>query len=156
METVLVNEFSLILTGVVIFTVQRLISDLWISPNIEFQKCLGRLETLLIRYEFLCGYEFGSNNGTNDGDVVFFKQEIKTIVTDLIGNFTALFFAEKWWLKHVRKINIHQTKPQLLILSDTISTRKDVIKEEPRAEKAIENIRKNLKFKTFEIDYGKI
>ena len=66
--------FLIVFSGVVIFVAQRLISDLWITPNIEFEKCLGKIDTLLIKYEFLCGYEFGSNDGANDEDVRFFKK----------------------------------------------------------------------------------
>lgn len=156
-ETFTNNEiFLIVFSGVVIFTAQRLISDLWISPNIEFQKCMGKIDTLLIRYEFLCDYEHGSNGGANDDDVKFFKQELKNATTELIGGFNALFFAEKWWLKSARRINIHQTKPELLILSNVVSTRKDIYKEDPLSKKAIKRIRKYLKFKPFIVDYEEV
>lgn len=148
--------FQIVLSGVLIFTAQRLISDLWISPNIEFQKCLGKIDALLIRYEFLCGYEQGSNNGANDEDVKFFKQELKSVVMDLVGKFRSLFFLERLWLTYARKINVNQAKPLLLYLSQIVSTKKDVTEVESKAKKAIEDIRLNLKFKAFKIDYGKI
>lgn len=155
-DTVTTSEpFLIVVSGVIIFVAQKLISELWISPVISFRKCMGKIETLLIRYEFLCGYEYGSNGGANDVDVNYFRQELRDIVTELVGAFTALPFFEKWVLR-LKGINIYQTKPELFILSTTISTKKDVIKETPRSEKAIANIRTYLKFKEFKVDYGKI
>lgn len=156
-ETIINSEALLIIfSGVVIFTAQRLISDLWISPHLEFKKSMGRIDVLLIRYEFLSDHEYGSSGGGNDEDIVFFRQEIRNTVVDLVGKFRALFFIERWWLEYIRRININQTKPQLLYLSQIISTNKDVIREVPDAKKLIEGIRGNLKFEPFEIDYEKI
>ena len=156
-ETIITSEpFLIVFSGVVIFVAQRLISDLWVSPNIEFQKCMGRIDTLLIRYEFLSGYVYGSNDGANDDDVNFFREETRDVVMDLVGKFRALFFIERLWLEYVRGININDTKPLLLLLSQKISTKKDIGKEVPDANIIIEKIRENLKFKPFKIDYEKI
>lgn len=149
------EAFLIVFSGVLIFTVQKLISDLWIAPNIEFQKCMGKIDTLLIRYEFLCGYEYGSNGGANDDDVNFFRKEIRDAVMDLVGKFRALLFIERLWLEW-RGVNINQAKPQLLRLSQIISTKKDVEKVVPDAKVKIEEIRKNLKFRPFEINYEKL
>ncbi|MDP3726416.1 MAG: hypothetical protein Q8R36_04440 [bacterium] len=156
LNTIITSEaFLIVISGVLIFTAQKLISELWIAPIIAFKKCLAKLETLLIRYEFLCGYEYGSNNSANDADVDYFRQELKSIVSELIGTFSALPFFEKWMLL-IRRVNIQQTKPELLILSARISTKKDVMEEIPRSERAIANIRTYLKFKVFKIDYSKV
>ena len=102
--------FLIVFSGVVIFVAQRLISDLWITPNIEFEKCLGKIDTLLIKYEFLCGYEFGSNDGANDEDVRFFKKELRFIASDIVGKFRALFFAERCWVKRIRSAWAYRKK----------------------------------------------
>ncbi len=155
-NTIITSEaFLIVISGVLIFTIQRLISELWIAPIIAFKKCLAKLETLLIRYEFLCGYEYGSNNGPANDDVDYFRQELKNIASELVGTFNALPFFEKWMLR-IRGVNVQQTKPELLILSARISIRKDVMEVIPRSEKAIANIRTYLKFKAFKIDYSKI
>lgn len=150
------DVYLIIISGVLIFVVQKLISDLWILPNIEFQKCLGKLDVLLIRYEFLCGYEYGSNEGSNDEDGDYFKAELKNIVMDLISKYRALFSAERWWCRYVLKINVNQTKPQILLLSQLISTKKDVMVVDSKAGQCMKNIRINLKFKEFKIDYGNV
>ena len=63
-DTIITSEaFLIVISGVVIFTLQNLISQLWISPIVEFKKCLAKIETLLTRYAFLCDFEYGSNNG---------------------------------------------------------------------------------------------
>lgn len=156
LNTIITSEaFLIVISGVLIFTAQKLISELWIAPIITFKKCLAKLETLLILYEFLCGYEYGSNNGANDADVDYFRQELKNIVTELVGTFNVLPLFEKWIL-WVRRVNVQQVKPELRILFARISTREDVMEEIPRSKKAIANIRTYLKFKAFKIDYSKI
>ncbi|SRR3989344_2052110 len=155
-ETIINSEaFLIVISGVLIFVFQKLSSELWISPTIEFKKCLGKLEALLIRYEFLSGYEYGTNNGANNHDVDYFRQELRSLTSELISTFVALPSLEKLWLR-IRRIDVNNTKPQLLLLSQVISTKEDIIKEKPKAKEAIKKIRNLLKFKPFKIDYSKI
>ena len=43
-ETILNSEaFLIVISGVAIFTLQNLISQLWILPLVEFKKCLAKI-----------------------------------------------------------------------------------------------------------------
>jgi len=46
------EAFLIIISGVLIFTIQNLVLRLWISPIVDFKKCLAKIETLLNRYAF--------------------------------------------------------------------------------------------------------
>ena len=146
-ETVLNSEaFLIIISGVVIFTLQNLISQLWISPIVEFRKCLARIETLLTRYAFLCGFEYGSNGGMMDAEIEYFRRELKNITSEILGVYSILPKLEKWWLRKRYGIDIIKAKTEILTLSAVVSTKKDIEKEKPRSETAIENIPKYLNF----------
>jgi|SRR3989344_1435973 len=146
-DTILNSEaFLIVISGVVIFTVQNLISQLWIAPMVEFKKCLAKIETLLTRYSFLSSFEYGSNNGTMDSDIEYFRKELKNLTSEMIGTYSMLPRLEKWWLKKRHGVDIIKAKTEMLTLSAVVSTRKDIMKEKSRAEMAIENIPKLLNF----------
>ena len=146
-NTVINSEaFLIVVSGVIIFTLQNLISQLWIFPIVEFKKCLARIETLLTRYAFLCDFEYNTNGGMMNNDIEHFRRELKNLTSELIGTYNILPKLEKWWLKRRYGINIIKAKMEMLTLSAVVSTPKDVLKEKPRAEVAIENIPKYLNF----------
>ena len=146
-ETILNSEaFLIVISGVVIFTLQNLISQLWILPLVEFKKCLAKIETLLIRYAFLCDFEYNSNGGLMDAEIEYFRKELKNLASEMLGAYNILPGPERWWFKNIKKINILKTKTEILTLSAVVSTKKDVAKVKPRAEIAIENIPKYLNF----------
>lgn len=146
-KTILNSEaFLIVISGVVIFTLQNLISQLWILPLVEFKKCLARIETLLTRYAFLCTFEYRSNNGLMDAEIEHFRKELKNLTSEMIGTYSILPKLEKWWLKRLYGIDIIKAKTEILTLSAVVSTKKDIDKEKSRAEIAIENIPKYLNF----------
>jgi hypothetical protein len=146
-ETILNSEaFLIVISGVVIFTLQNLIFQLWILPLVEFKKCLAKIETLLSRYAYLCKFEYNSNSGLMDAEIEYFCKELKNLTSEMIGTYNILPRPEKWWFEDIKKINIMKAKAEILTLSAVVSTKKDVIKEKPRAEIAIENIPKYLNF----------
>ncbi len=52
-ETIINSKvFLIVISGVLIFTIQNLVLKLWISPIVDFKKCLAKIETLLNRYVF--------------------------------------------------------------------------------------------------------
>ena len=110
----------------------------------------------MIRYEFLCGYEFGSNNGANDADVTYFRAQLRSLTSEMVINFRSLFFLERFWAVRILGIDINQTKPQLLLLSQIVSSAKDTRGENSRAQELIKGIQNNLRLKPFKIDYSKI
>lgn len=134
------EAFLIVISGVVIFTLQNLISQLWILPLVEFKKSLAKIETLLIRYAFLCDFTYNSNGGLMDVEIEHFRRELKNLASEIIGAYNILPGAEKWWFEKIKKVNILKAKTELLTLSAVVSTEKDVAKEKPRAEIAIENI----------------
>ena len=144
-ETILNSEaFLIVISGVIIFALQNIVSQLWISPIVEFKKCLARIEALLTRYAFLSDHVQGSNNGMMDNDIEHFRKELKNLVSEMLCTYSVLPEPEKWWLKNIKKINIIKAKTEILTLSAVVSTEKDVMKEKSRAETAIENIPKYL------------
>ncbi len=140
------EAFLIVISGVVIFTLQNLISQLWISPIVEFKKCLARIETLLTRYAFLSTYEQDSNNGMMDNDIEHFRRELKNLTSEMIGSYNILPKLEKWWFKKMYRVDIIKAKTEMLTLSAVVSTKSDLLKEKSRAEVAIENIPKYLNF----------
>jgi|SRR3989344_148021 len=146
-ETIINSEaFLIVISGVVIFTLQNLVSQLWISPIVEFKKCLARIEALLTRYAFLSAHEQDLNNGIMNNDIKHFKKELKNLVSEMLCTYNVLPELEKWWFKNIKKINIIKAKTEMLTLSAVVSTKKDIEKEKSRAETAIENIPKYLNF----------
>ena len=146
-DTIITSEaFLIVISGVVIFTLQNLISQLWISPIVEFKKCLAKIETLLTRYAFLCDFEYGSNNGMMDNDIEYFRRELKNITSEMLGAYNILPKLEKWGLRKRHGINIVKAKTEMLTLSAVVSTRRDVSREKSRAEIAIESIPQHLNF----------
>lgn len=146
-KTILNSEaFLIIISGVVIFTLQNLISQLWILPLVEFKKCLAKIETLLTRYAFLCNFEYSTNNGMMDSDIEYFRRELKNLTSEMLGAYSILPKLEKWWSKKRYGIDVIKAKTEMLTLSAVVSTRDDVLKIKPRAEISIENIPKYLNF----------
>ena len=146
-ETILNSEaFLIVISGVVIFTLQNLISQLWISPIVELKKCLARIETLLTRYAFLCGFEYDTNGGIMNNDIEYFRRELKNLTSEMIGAYNILPKIEKWWLRKRYRIDIIKAKTEMLTLSAVVSTKKDVREVKPRSEIAIKNIPKYLNF----------
>lgn len=146
-NTIINSEaFLIVISGVVIFTLQNLISQLWISPLVEFKKCLARIETLLTRYAFLCSFEYGVNEGTVNNDIEYFRRELKNLASEMIGAYNILPKLEKCWFKKLYRIDIIKAKTEMMTLSVVVSTPKDILKEKSRAEVAIENIPKYLNF----------
>lgn len=144
-DTIVNSEaFLIVISGVVIFVAQNLISQLWISPIVEFKKCLAKIETLLTRYAFLARFEHGSNNGMMDKDIEYFRNELKNLTSEMIGAYSILPKLEKLWLKKWSGVDILKAKTEMLTLSAVVSTRNDVMSVKPRAEIAIESIPKYL------------
>ena len=146
-ETILNSEaFLIVISGVIIFTLQNLISQLWISPIIEFKKCLAKIETLLTRYAFLSNFEYGSNGGIMDAEIDYFRKELKNLTSEMLGDYNVLPKLERCFLKKLYGINIIKAKTEILTLSAVVSTKNDVMKVKPRSEIAIKNIPKYLNF----------
>lgn len=146
-EIILNSEaFLIVISGVFIFTLQNLISQLWILPLVEFKKCLAKIETLLTRYAFLCQHVYNFNGGSMDIEIEYFRKELKNLTSEMLGTYNILPGLEKWWYKNIKEINILKAKTEILTLSAVVSTEKDVMREKPRAEIAIENIPKHLNF----------
>lgn len=144
--------FLTVISGVLIFAIQKLISELWIAPIIEFRKCLAKIETSMNRWDFLSKYTYKKSNlvsasGTMDEAIENFRKELNSLTTELVGSYNSLPFLGKLWLQKVRRINISEAKPALLTLSVTISSEGDWSTGESKAEKEIDNIYKYLKFK---------
>ena len=147
METIINSDaFLIVISGVLIFTFQKLVSQLYISPVVDFIKCLAKIEMLLNRYAFLCGYEYGTNGGGNDSDVEYFRKELRDMVSEMLGCYYILPYPMKIWFEKIRKIDIYKAKPEMLMLSFYVSTRKDILKQKSRAKIAIKNIPEYLNF----------
>ena len=143
-NTIINSEaFLIVISGVFIFTVQNLISQIWISPNIEFKKCTAKIEALITRYAFLYAFKYGTNNGIMDNEIEYFRKELKNLVLEMLVTHSILFEYEKWWCKKWNKINILKARVEMLTLSAVIGTSADYNKQ-TRAEEAIENIPKYL------------
>ena len=151
METIINSEaFLIVISGVLIFISQKLASQLWISPVVDFKKCLAKIETLLNRYAFLCKYEYSSND-SNDSEVEYFRKELRDMVSEMLGCYYILPYLERFWLKNIRKIDIHKAKSEMFILSSFVSTRKDVLKDKAQAKTSVEKISKYLNFSQIKI-----
>lgn len=147
LETILNSEvFLIVISGVLIFTIQNLVSQLWILPIVDFKKCLAKIETLLTRYAFLSCFEYGSNNEIMDKDIEYFRRELKNLTSEMIGTYSILPKLERCWLRRQHGINIIKAKTEMLTLSAVVSTKKDLQKESSRAEGAIKNISNYLNF----------
>ena len=152
-KTINTEVFSVVISGVLIFTFQKLVSQLWISPIVDFKKCLAKIETLLNRYAFLCSYEYGGNDAT-DSEVEYFRKELRDIISEMLGTYYVLpCLYRKIWLG---RIDIHKAKSEMFIVSGLISTYRDVRKEKIQAEISIEKISKYLNFSQVKYKYEDI
>ena len=143
--------FLIVISGVLIFTIQNLVLKLWILPIVDFKKCLAKIETLLSRYAFLYAHEHGTNNGIMDSEIEYFLKELRDIISKMLGDYYVLpNFYRKIWL---RKIYIHKAKSEMFVLSNVVSTHKDVLKEKTQTEISIEKISKYLNFSQIKYKY---
>ena len=151
-ETIISSEvFLIVISGVLIFTIQNLVLKLWILPIIDFKKCLAKIETLLNRYAFLYAAEYGTNNGAMDSEIEYFRKELRNIISEMLGDYYVLpNLYRKIWL---RKIDIHKAKSEMFTLSNFISTHRDVLKEKTQAEISIEKILEYLNFSQIKYKY---
>ena len=153
-ETIINNEvFLIVISGVLIFTIQNLILKLWILPIVDFKKCLAKIETLLNRYAFLYAFEYGTNNGVMDSEIEYFRKELRNMTSEMLGNYYALPCLEKIWLKKIWNIDIHKAKSEMFTLSNFISTHRDILKEKTQAEISIGKIPKYLNFSQVKYRY---
>ncbi len=151
---ILNNEvFLIVISGVFIFALQKLVSDIWINPNIDFNKSLTRIETLLIKSKSLYRWTYKKNNLVSssglpmDSDIENLRKEINIATWELISTYNSLFFAEKLWLKLIG-ISVNKARPSLMTLSITVCSENDWNQPDGRSlsEKEMDNIYKQLKF----------
>ncbi|MDD2730698.1 MAG: hypothetical protein PHW33_01075 [Candidatus Portnoybacteria bacterium] len=130
-NTFKIEIFLTILGGILIFVIQKLISEIWLYPNFEFQKCLARIETLIIRSYSLYKFEYKNESNKNwtsskgtsmDLEIEGIRKELNVATFELIGAFNILFVLEKWWLK-AKGIDACRAKPALLTLSVAICSK---------------------------------
>ncbi|MDZ4260556.1 MAG: hypothetical protein U1A25_02725 [Candidatus Sungbacteria bacterium] len=142
--------FLTVISGVLIFATQKIISELYIAPIIDFKKCLAKIETSMVRWSFLYKFEYKNNglvgaNGTMDEAIENFRKELNNLATELLGAYSSLPFLEKKWLQ-IKGIDISEAKSALLGLSVTIGSKGDWNTEESKAEKEIDRVYKYLRF----------
>jgi hypothetical protein len=148
------DVFIIVISGVVIFAAQKLISEIWISPNLEFQRCLAKIETLMSRAYSLYKFEYKNNNMISsagapmDVEIENIRKELNIATYELIGAHSMLFMPEKWWLK-IRGIDVRKAKSALLTLSVIICSKGDWSTAESKAEKEMKKVYKYLKFGKF-------
>ena len=142
--------FLIVISGVLVFAIQKIISDVWIVRNIDFQKCLARIEILLIRANKMYLWTEGKNNMitsegiTFDGYVKAVRKKINLATYELIRSYNSLFFLDKLWLK-IRGRRIPKSVPELLSLSVSLSSEKDWRGSESTAKENIDNVFNYLK-----------
>jgi hypothetical protein len=145
------ETFSIVISGVFIFVIQKIISDIWIAPRIDFQKSLARIEVLVIRANKMFRHTEGEDNNMVTSEGIPFNQYVKVVrkkinlaTFKLIESYNSLFFLDKIWLK-IRGRHIHKSIPELLSLSVFISSKKDWKGERAISEEKINNISNYLK-----------
>ena len=155
METIIGGEvFLIVISGVLIFTIQNLVLKLWILPIVDFKKCLAKIETLLNRYAFLYAVEYGTSNKAMDSEIEYFRKELRDIISEMLGTYYVLpYLYRKIW---IGKIDVYKAKSEMFTLSCFISTHKDVLKEKTQAEISIEKISKYLNFLQVKYKYEDI
>lgn len=155
-NTIINSEaFLIVISGVFIFAFQKLLSQLWIAPTVDFKKCLSRIESSMNRWDFLYMYTEGKNNlvGSDglsmDERIKIFRKELSGLVFDLISTYNALPGVEKLWVKIARRINIKDAKHSILTLSTNIAKDGDWKTGESKAESEIKNVYKHLKLSRY-------
>ena len=146
--------FIIVISGVVIFAFQKLISDIWINPNLDFSKSLSKIETLLVKSRGMYRYTYKKNNSvsssglTMDEEIENLRKEINMATWQLISSYHSLFFAEKLWLKLLR-VDIDKARPSLMTLSVTICSENDWKQSDggPISGKEIDKIYNHLRIK---------
>lgn len=145
------NISSIIIIGLIIFAVQKIISDIWIMPNIEFRRCLAKMETLLLR---ACDmYKWTEGKGKMiSGAGVSFDETVKVLRSDLsnttwelIGLYNSLYFIDKWWLK-LKKVDILKARTHLLSTSVMVYSSNDWKNGESESIKHIKKANEYLGF----------
>lgn len=144
--------FLIIISGVFIFAAQKIISDIWIVNNIEFQKSLARIEVLIIKANGMYTWTYGNNNlksskGTSmDEEIREVRKELNLATWGLLERYNSLFFLEKYMLK-IRSIQINNAIPRLLSLSVLICAKDDWKTGASKAKEKITEVATCLKFK---------
>lgn len=145
------EAFLIVISGVLIFSFQKLFSQLWIAPVVDFKKCLSKIESSMNRWDFLYKYAEGTNNSIGsdelsmDERIRLFRKELNNLTFKLISTYNALPILERFWIKTVRRINVQNAKSSILILSTCIAKDGDWKTGESKAGIEINNVYKYLK-----------
>jgi hypothetical protein len=144
------EPFLIVISGVLIYTIQQLISQLWILPIKEFKKCIANIETLMNRWDFLFYYTEGKtgsladSHGSMDERIKTFRKQLNDSATELIYSYNSLPTAEKLTFR-IQGFNIKKVKTSLIILSVNIAKEGDWANGASKASKEINTIYKYLK-----------
>lgn len=127
-NTLKIEIFLTITGGILIFVIQKLIIEVWINPNLEFWKCMVKIETLMIHALSLYKWEYKKNNLKSskgmsvDEEIENFRKELNVATYELTESYCGLFLLEKFWLK-LLGVNVRKARPALLALSVIICSK---------------------------------
>lgn len=148
--TVNSEAFLIVVSGVAIFVLQKMVSQLWISTIVDFKKCLGEIEALIIRFGSLYAFTEGSplTNafGSIDAEIQSVRKQLYDVATKLISAYCSLPSVERWFY-HIQRFRVYEAKSSLLTLSVSLCSKKDWETGESQAKKEMEKVCKYLKFK---------
>jgi len=138
------EAFLIVISGVVIFSVQKIISELWIRPLVRFFEVRGKLEVLILRYSYLSQVSLGVSDRT-DSEIFIFKDSLRELAGELIAYYNTLPFLEKFWIEKVKRIKVKDSKKSLIQLSNIVATPSDVNKPVTLASEVIDRVKIQLK-----------
>jgi hypothetical protein len=138
------EPFLIVLSGVVIFTAQKIISELWIKPLVKFLETRGKLEVLILRYAYLSQVSLGISKRT-DEEIYLFKDTLRELAGELIASYNILPRFEKWWIVNLRNIKVTESSRSIIQLSNLVSTPSDVNRPITLASETIDKIRDLMK-----------
>jgi len=146
--------FVIVMSGVLIFTLQQLISQLWIPPFVKFKECITDIESLMNRWDVLHRFTEGKNtsidsHGKMDDRIKEYRIELNEIATRLVYRYNALSWISKIWYRFVRRFDFKKAKGALLTLSTTVSAKNDYASGKSKSSEEIEKIYSALKISKY-------
>jgi hypothetical protein len=124
------EAFLIVFSGVLIYTIQQLISQLWIDPVKEFKQCRAKIETLMNRWDFLHFYTEGKTSALNDAEgsmderIKVYRKELNNVTTELIYSYNSLpLFVKRLYC--MWGFDVRKAKTSLLTLSVMVAKEGD-------------------------------
>jgi len=115
------ESFLIVISGVLIFILQNLFLELWIKPLNNFRATKSKIEVLILRYGYLTQARLKESEKT-DGEIEFFKDELRNLAGELSANYRNLPKCEQWYQEKFNGLRVETGVKEMVRGSNIIAS----------------------------------